>query len=91
MRMVRLAIGMVLAWMGTTATMAAPLPSPIIFAPGVISGPQKNGAPTFTPDGRIAFFQRSLRPSGGDLESHRQGASWSEPVVASFSGPYSDC
>jgi len=88
--MLRRATGAVLGWAAATATIAGPLPAPVIFAPGVISGPQNDGAPTFTPNGEIAYFERSYAHRAVILETHRQGGSWSTPVVASFSGPYSD-
>jgi Tol biopolymer transport system component len=67
-----------------------PLPVPAIFAPGVVSGPQNDGAPTFTPDGRTIYFERSYGHRSIIFESRRVGAFWSRPQVASFSGPWSD-
>lgn len=68
------------------------LPAPVIFAPGVISGPGNDGTPTFSPDGRTLYFYRygSSPESAVILESHRTAAGWSKPVAASFSGPASD-
>src|ERR1700734_1663521 len=75
------------AW-GDSST--APLPAPMIFAPGVVSGPQNDGSPTFTPDARTIYFERSYGHRSIIFESRRVGASWSKPQVASFSGPWSD-
>jgi Tol biopolymer transport system component len=69
---------------------AATFPAPVIFAPGVVSGPQNDGAPTFTPDARTIYFERSYGHRSIIFESRRVGASWSKPQVASFSGPWSD-
>jgi hypothetical protein len=68
------------------------LPAPKIFAPGVISGPGNDGTPTFSPDGRTLYFYRygTAPTSAVILESHRDGAEWSEPIVAPFSGPSPD-
>jgi Tol biopolymer transport system component len=69
---------------------AALFPAPMIFAPGVVSGPQNDGAPTFTPDARTIYFERSYGHRSIIFESRRIGATWSKPQVASFSGPWSD-
>jgi Tol biopolymer transport system component len=79
--------------MATTArggSSVAQLPAPMIFAPGVVSGPQNDGAPTFTPDARTIYFERSYGHRSIVFESRRVDASWSKPQVASFSGPWSD-
>jgi Tol biopolymer transport system component len=66
-------------------------PTPEVFAPGVISGPANDGAPTFSPDGKTLFFTRSATHWSVILESHQAaGGSWSTPVVAPFSGQWSD-
>jgi hypothetical protein len=64
--------------------------APEIFAPGVISGPANDGAPTFTPDGNTLYFARSGANWGFILESHKIAGRWTEPVVAPFSGQFSD-
>jgi WD40-like Beta Propeller Repeat len=64
--------------------------APEIFAPGVISGPANDGAPTFTPDGNTLYFARSGASWGFILESHKVAGKWMEPVVAPFSGQFSD-
>jgi Tol biopolymer transport system component len=66
------------------------LPAPTIFAPGEISGPANDGAPTFTPDGRTAFFERSNDKWSIIVTSDLREGHWSPAAVASFSGPMSD-
>ena len=61
-----------------------PLPEPRIFAPGTISGPANDGAPTFTPDGRTLYFERTNGVWTTILESHLSGGRWSRPALASF-------
>jgi Tol biopolymer transport system component len=72
------------------AAPAQQLPAPVIFSPGVVSGPQNDGAPTFTPDGQSIYFERSYGKRSIIFESRRHGTSWSVPQVAEFSGPWSD-
>jgi hypothetical protein len=67
-----------------------PLPAPQIFAPGVISGPGNDGAPAFMPDGRTVYFSRGGGTWSVLLESHFTDGRWSEPVIAPFSGDWSD-
>lgn len=80
----------------TAAGLCAPLiadaarPTPELFAPGTISGPASDGAPTFTPDGNTLYFTRSAATWSVIVESHRVGATWSEPQVAAFSGQWPD-
>jgi len=78
--------------MAATAMENPTLPTPAIFAPGVISGPGNDGTPTFSPDGRTLYFYRygTSPDSAVILESHRIGAGWSKPIAAPFSGPASD-
>jgi Tol biopolymer transport system component len=68
----------------------APMPAPEIFAPGVISGPDSDGSPTFTPDGKTLCLTRSAANWSIIVESHRDGDQWSKPAVASFSGEWPD-
>jgi hypothetical protein len=68
---------------------SAPL-SPTIFAPGVISGPNHEAAPAFTPDGKTVYFQRSSVRGGTILVSHLVDGSWSKPQIAPFSGTWND-
>jgi hypothetical protein len=64
--------------------------TPEIFAPGVVSGPANDGAPTFSPDGNTLFFTRSAAKWSVILESHKSNGVWSEPKIAPFSGEWSD-
>jgi Tol biopolymer transport system component len=84
------------------AAAGAALPVAEIFAPGVVSGPANDGAPTFSPDGNTIFFTRSTTHWTVILESHRMGepnrsgelqkmkSEWSKPTLASFSGEWPD-
>ena len=65
-----------------------------LFGEGVFSIGDYELPPTFTLDGRIAYFTVSTPQYGRIrwiLESRRTGNGWSEPKVASFSGRYDDC
>jgi hypothetical protein len=64
--------------------------APHVFAPGVISGPANDGAPTFSPDGNTLYFGRANNSWSFILESHRVKGAWQQPTVASFSGQWSD-
>ncbi|HXS92182.1 MAG TPA: hypothetical protein VN705_22685 [Steroidobacteraceae bacterium] len=64
--------------------------SPEIFGPGVISGPNHEAAPAFTPDGKTLYFQRSSVRGGTILVSHLAHGRWSKPQIAEFSGTWSD-
>jgi hypothetical protein len=64
--------------------------APTVFAPGVISGPQHETAPAFSPDGRTVWFSRSDGTASTVLVSHREGERWSAPEVAPFSGRWND-
>jgi Tol biopolymer transport system component len=72
------------------AAQSTPLPDPQIFAPGIISGPANDGAPTFSPDGNTLFFTRSAAHWSVILESHKLNGTWSKPTLASFSGEWPD-
>jgi Tol biopolymer transport system component len=65
-------------------------PRPEVFAPGVISGPANDGAPTFSPDGKTLYFARSGTSWGFILESRSVNGAWTAPEIASFSGQWSD-
>jgi hypothetical protein len=69
-------------------------PAPEIFAPGEISGPANDGAPTFSPDGNTLFFTRTTAQwtviVESHVESHKVNGHWSHPVVAPFSGEWPD-
>ena len=62
-----------------------------ILAPGIISGPVDDAAPAFTPDGKTVYFHRRSSSLGPVIMvSHWRQGKWSEPVVAPFSGQWSD-
>ena len=64
-----------------------------LFGAGVFSTGDYELPPTFTKDGRTAYFTVSTPQYGRIrwiLETHRRGNGWSEPVVAPFSGRYDD-
>jgi Tol biopolymer transport system component len=65
----------------------------MLFGAGVFSTGAYELPPTFTLDGRTAYFTVST-PAYGRLhvimETHFDGGRWSEPQVAPFSGQYGD-
>ncbi len=63
---------------------------PVPVAPGVISGPQNDGSPTFSPDGKTLFFTRSTTHWTVILESRKESGQWSRPRLAPFSGSWPD-
>jgi dipeptidyl aminopeptidase/acylaminoacyl peptidase len=69
---------------------AAATAAPEVFAPGIISGPEHDSAPAFTPDGRTVYFSRSDGDRSTLLVSHLRRARWTEPQTAEFSGTWSD-
>ena len=69
---------------------AQQLAAPQVFAPGVISGPANDGAPSFSPDGKTLLFTRSTSHWSVIVESHLAGGKWSAPVLATFSGEWPD-
>jgi hypothetical protein len=79
--------------------MIAPAPGaqaePMVFAPGVVSTGKEEYRITFTPDGRTAYFGRAdvFFPASRQAwiyETHLVGGQWTTPVVAPFSGQFSD-
>ena len=68
----------------------APSDDPLIFAPGAISGGASDAALTLSPDGHVAFFERSNRRIYAIMESHLTGKRWSKPKIAPFSGHWLD-
>lgn len=69
---------------------AAGVGIPSVFAPGVISGPANDAAATFTPDGKTLYFTRSNTEDYDIMSSHFDGAAWSQPTIAPFSGHWRD-
>ena len=81
--------------MAVLATSSSPsadtaAPRPRVFAPGVISSVAPDIAPAFLDGGRTVFFSRRLRGQWSILRAQRDGASWSAPVPATFSGHWND-
>ena len=70
-----------------TGALAGTPPEPTIFGPGVISGPANDGAPTFTPDGKTLYFDRSNGRWTVIVESHHGKGGWSTPRIADFVDP----
>ena len=69
--------------------------TPEIFSPGVISNGLEQWRITFAPDGKTAYFAWSEKffPFSRKAtihESHLVNGAWTTPVVAPFSGQYSD-
>src|ERR1700757_3289619 len=71
-------------------TFADDVPSPRLFAPGVISGPANDLSPVFTPDGNTVYFNRSNDSVSVILVSTLSHGVWSTPTVAPFSGKWND-
>lgn len=64
--------------------------TPAVFGPGVISGPANDAAATFAPDGRTVYFFRNNGEDYDIVTSRFDGARWSPPVIAPFSGHWRD-
>lgn len=69
--------------------------TPEIFAPNVISDDNEQWRITFTPDGKTAYFAESpeffpFTRQATIYVSHFVGGAWTAPIVAPFSGEYSD-
>lgn len=79
-----------------TQASARELAAAQVFSPGVISDARWQWRITFTPNGRTAYYTVSdaffpATRQGTIMESHLQADdTWSTPVVASFSGTFSD-
>ena len=61
-----------------------------LFSPGVISGAGSNFAPTFSPSSSFVLFSRKSADGISILLSKRDGSAWLNPVVAPFSGRWTD-
>src|SRR5690242_1617401 len=72
------------------ANQIQPIATPEVFAPGQISGPAPVDCLTFTPDGKTVFFDQQSWPDGMIMISHRDGARWTPPQIAPFSGQWYD-
>lgn len=66
------------------------VPVPVLFAPGVISGPAHDSAPAFTPEGNTVYFTRSNAAQSTIFVSHRVDGHWQEATIAAFSGEWND-
>ena len=75
---------------GTASAAWAGAPQPRVFAAGVISGAANDAAATFSPDGKSVYFFRSNGQDYDIMSSHLEGTSWSQPVIAPFSGRWRD-
>ena len=60
---------------------------PAVFIPGVISTPDDEFAPSFTPDGKTVYFANG---SSEIYFSKLVSGEWDKPKVASFSGRWQD-
>lgn len=87
---VRSAFAAALLWTLALARAHAAEITPEVFAPGIVSGPNHEAAPAFTPDGATLYFQRSTPRGGVILMTHRRANGWSKPKIAPFSGVWSD-
>lgn len=69
-----------------------PVTEPSVFAPGVISTSDYEAAEEFTPDGRTLFYVKSTPDFNfwTIVFSSFETGKWTEPLVAPFSGQYSD-
>ena len=67
--------------------------TPVVFAPGIVSDSlQQHGAPSFSPDGSVVFWQsnRELKNDKGEWLSNsmtmrRIGETWTKPEVSPYS------
>jgi WD40-like Beta Propeller Repeat len=75
---------------GAVAIASANTVQPRVFAPGIISGPASDAAATFSPDGKTVYFTRSNGEDYDIMSSHLDGAGWSQPTIAPFSGHWRD-
>ena len=69
-----------------------PVSEPTVFAPGIISTGDYEGAQEFSPDGKTLYYLK-LTPDFNFwtvVFSRFESGKWTQPVVAPFSGRYSD-
>jgi Tol biopolymer transport system component len=87
-------------WNGAAAQQSAhpyatkqAIPTPRLFAEGIINTSGDEYGPAFMPDGRTLYFvKRKSRKEEGEfiaVSEFKQGR-WTQPVAASFSGQYAD-
>lgn len=77
----------------TLPVLAAPAPPgdhATIFAPGHISGPGADIAPTFLPDGATLYFSRRIDGRFTVMSARRVGLAWTPAEIAPFSGRWTD-
>jgi dipeptidyl aminopeptidase/acylaminoacyl peptidase len=66
--------------------------TPVVFARGIISDNyQQHGAPSFSPDGNIVFWQTNQRPANENekwptfsMTMQRKGDSWTAPEISPY-------
>src|ERR1700754_4661622 len=78
--------------LATVRAIAQTSPQPRVFEPGLISDGSYTTSAEFTPDGNTVYFLRGSPDFSywTIYESHKLKGQWSKPIVASFSGEYSD-
>jgi Tol biopolymer transport system component len=64
--------------------------SPVLFAPGIVSTATREWSTAFRPDGRELFFGIDTPDRAYIVHMKEESGGWTEPVIASFSGQYSD-
>ncbi len=70
---------------------APPGRTPVVFALGILSGPNNEVSTAFMPGARELFFATFNRGVGYTIMVMKEGSDgWSEPRVAPFSGQYSE-
>lgn len=76
---------------GQSSTPSA-ISEPTLFAPDIISTGDYECVPEFTPDGQTLYFVKSTPDMSfwTIVYSRLKGGKWTSPVVAPFSGQYSD-
>ena len=78
---------------GGTSAASASSDTAQLFGAGIFSTGDYELPPTFTPDGRTAYFTVSTPVYGRMrfiLETRRRGNAWTTPTTAAFSGRYDD-
>jgi Tol biopolymer transport system component len=70
---------------GATQAAVPKAARPVVFAPGVISGPAYDASPAFAPDGNTVYFTVATPASSTIMKSQRTASGWSSPRPASFS------